>query len=275
MRSVFDYLDYRAYLKDAYEERKSERSFYSYRVMAQSLGMYPSNLFGILHGKGHLPTRCLPRAVEVLGLSGRAAEYFQLLVSQSRERSTKARADIMEKAIALRDVSRRSLEERELEYFGHWWTAVVRATLDLTAGRAEPEELASCLVPPVGAAEVRASVELLSELGLVKKASSGRLLPAEAHLTAGGKSKSIAVHAFQKQIQTLASESLDRFGPEERDVSTLTLSMGEQAFQEIRELLRECRRQIQKTVEESTSPDRVMHLSMAFFPAAHAPSRRP
>jgi hypothetical protein len=51
--------------------------------------------------------------------------------------------------------------------------------------------------------------------------------------------------------------------------------MGEQAFREIRELLRECRRQIQKKVEESTSSDRVMHLSMAFFPAAHAPSRRP
>jgi uncharacterized protein (TIGR02147 family) len=273
MKPVFDYLDYRAYLKDFYEERKSEFAFFSYRMMAESFGLFPSNVFRILHGDAHLPSRCQSRALEVLGLSGRSAEYFQLLISYARERSVKARNEILEKALALRDVSRKPLEDQELAYFDHWWVSVVRALLELTKGRAVPGELAGFLNPPVGEEEVRAALVLLEELQLVKKASSGRMLPAEAHLTAGGEAKAKAVHRFQRQILSLASESLERFPPQIRDVSTLTLSMDERAFGEIREMIRECRRQIQKRVEESTSPDRVMQLAMAFFPAAALPGR--
>lgn len=273
MKTIFEYLDYRAYLKDVYEERKSESPFYSYRVMAESFGLFPSNVFRILHGDAHLPARCQSRALEVLGLTGRSAEYFQLLIAYGREKSERARTAILEKALALRDVSRRPLEERELEYFEHWWTSVVRALLELTDGRAEPVELGASLVPAVDATEVRASLDLLKELGFVKRASSGRLLPAEPHLTAGGEAKARAVHGFQRQILSLASESLGRFPTAERDVSTLTISVDERSFGEIRELVRECRRQIQKRVEETRAPDRVMHLAMAFFPAARMPRR--
>lgn len=101
------------------------------------------------------------------------------------------------------------------------------------------------------------------------------MLPAEAHLTAGGEAKSHAVRGFQRQILSLASAALEQISPEERDISTLTLSMDENAFREIRELVRECRRQIQKRVEESRESDRVMHLAMAFFPAALTSGSKP
>lgn len=275
MKPIFEYLDYRVYLKDAYEERKSETGFYSYRLMAETFGLFPSNLFRILNGDGHLPARCQSRALEFLELSGRSAEYFLLLVAYARERSTKAKSSILEKAMTLRDVARRPLQDQELEYFAHWWTCVVRALLETTDGRAVPEELSTCLVPPVPAMDVRASLALLEELGLIKKASSGRLLPAQAHLTAGGPAKAKAVRAFQKQILALSAEAIERFPPEERDLSTLTISMDEAAFREIRELVRECRRQIQKRVEECRQPDRVMHMATALFPAAFAPVRTP
>lgn len=275
MKPVFEYLDYRAYLKDAYEERKSETPFYSYRIMAEAFGLFPSNVFRILNGDGHLPARCHSRALEILGLSGRAAEYFLLLVSYSRERSSKAKSEILEKAMTLRDVERRTLETQELEYFTHWWTSVVRALLEITDGKALPSELAKSLQPPVPEADVRASLALLTELGLVKKISSGRLLPTQAHLTAGGQAKAEAVRRFQRQILSLASEALDRFSPDERDVSTLTVSLDDVAFREIRELVRECRRQIQKRVDDCRNPDRVLHLAMAFFPAARKPGSKP
>ncbi|MEK7395044.1 MAG: TIGR02147 family protein [Fibrobacterota bacterium] len=275
MKPVFEYLDYRAYLKDAYEERKSEASFYSYRMMAESFGVFASNIFRIIHGEGHLPARCQSRALEFLGLTGRGAEYYLLLISYARERSVKAKGDILEKAMSLRDVERRPIEGKELEYFSHWWTVVLRALLEITEGRAVPAELSKCLTPPVPTADVEASLNLLTELGLVKKASSGRLLPTQAHLTAGGPAKAQAVRKFQSQILALASEALERFKPEDRDISTLTLSLDENAFREIRELVRECRRQIQKRVEECHHSDRVLHLAMAFFPAALAPTRKP
>jgi len=270
MKSVFDYLDYRDLLKDAYEERKATSPLFSYRIMAEYFGLDSSNIFRMLQKDLHLPARCHPRAIEFLGLSGRAADYFLLLTAYARERSSNARQEILEKALALRDVARRHLADQELAIFRDWWVVAIRCFLEVVDGRVRADEIASRLSPSIPAADVNKALDTLQELGLVKKVSSGRLVQTEAHLTAGGEEKTEAIRHFQRQILSLASESLERFPKDHRDVSTLTLTVDRDAFLEIREMLRECRRQIQKRVEDSKNPDRVMQLAMAFFPLAPA-----
>lgn len=275
MRSVFEYLDYRDLLKDAYEHRKAASPLFSYRIMAELFGLDASYMFRVLQKDQHLPARCQPRAVEFLDLAGRGAEYFLLLVAYARERGRKARQEILEKALALRDVSRRELEDRELEVLRDWWVPVVRSLLEVVEGRRQPEEISARLSPSIPAAEVSKAFDLLLDLGLVRKTASGGLVLAESHLTAGGEKRSLAVRQFQRQILDLASGSLDRHPAVHRDVSTLTLAVDQDAYVEIREMLRECRRQIQKRVEDAPRPDRVMQLAMAFFPVSVVPDGSP
>ena len=271
MKSVFDYLDYREILKDAFEEKKAETPFFSYRMMAEITGLTTSNVFRVLNGEIHLPARCQSRAVEFLGLTGRAAEYFLLLISYARERRVKSRREILEKAMSLRDVARRELGDRELAYLRDWWVVAIRSLLEVTDGRAIPSDLSKRLNPAIPEKNVTAALDLLKELGLVKKASSGRLVLADPHLTAAGtERKGAAVRHLQAQILALASEALERYPRDERDISTLTIAVDGQAFRMIRETIRECRRQIQKQVEEVKRPDRVMELAVAFFPVAPA-----
>jgi uncharacterized protein (TIGR02147 family) len=271
MHSIFEYLDYRDLLKDAFEQRKVERPLYGYRMLAEELGQDTSNVFRIIQKDAHLPARCQSRAIEFLGLSGRSAEYFVLLIAYARERNTKARQEILEKAMALRDVESRQLAAKEIAYFRDWWVVAVRSLLEVVEGRSQASLLAGRLRPQVGEAEIEKSLDLLLELGLVKKASSGRLVLSEAHLNAGGAEMTQAVRGFQRQILSLASESLERFPKEQRDLSTLTFAVNHATFVEIREMLREFRQQLQKLVEDSPRPDRVMQLSIAFFPLAPAP----
>lgn len=267
MRPIFDYLDYRELLKDAMEERKASQSSYSHRMMAEALGLHTSNVFRILGKEAHLPARCQSRAVEFLGLNERSSAYFLLLVAYARERNTAARQDILEKAMALRDVNRLELGEKELGYFRDWWVSAVRGVLELVDGRANPAEIARKLKPEVSEAQVGAALELLLELGLVKKGSSGRLLVGEPHLgVAPGDQKAQAVREYQKQVLSLASSALDRFPPRDRDVTTLTLAVDSTGFERIREILRECRTQIRKSSDSAKKPDRVMQMAMAYFP---------
>lgn len=270
MRSIFEYLDYRDLLKDAFEEKKAASPLYSYRMMAEALGQDTSNIFRILQKDAHLPARCQSRAIEYLNLTGRSAEYFVQLIAYAREKNPQARHDILEKAMALRDVANRQLSEHELAYFRDWWIVALRSLLEVVNGQVNPAALAQRLSPPIQEADVVKSLDMLLELGLVKKASSGRLVLSDAHLNAGGDEKTQAVRHFQRQILALASESLERFPREQRDVSTLTIAVDQNAFIEIREMLREFRQQVQKRVEEAPRPDRVMQMSMAFFPLAPA-----
>lgn len=275
MKPVFEYLDYRVYMKDAFDERKAHSPLYSYRALAELLGLDTSNIFRILHQEAHLPTRCHPKAVEFLGITGRSAEYFLLLIAYARERRSKARTEILEKALSLRDVATRNLEENELAYFRDWWVVAIRSLLEVMDGNAVPSEISRRLVPKVPEDEVSKALKLLQELGLVKKAASDRLILADAHLTSGGHKKTQAVRHFQRQVLSLAAESLERFPREDRDVSSLTFAVDAQAFIEIREILRECRREIQTRIEESKKPSQVFQLAMALFPLSSHPVKTP
>ena len=66
----------------------------------------------------------------------------------------------------------------------------------------------------------------------------------------------------------MASNALDNIPVDERNISTLTLSVDQTCFDDLGEMLREFRRLVQKRVDGAKNSDRVMQLSMAFYPIA-------
>lgn len=274
MQSVFEYLDYRDLLKDHYEKCKAEVAYFSYRMMADQIGIDASYLFRILQKDYHLPHQHVPRTLEILGLTGRPAEYFQMLISYARARGNRAKQEILEKALALRDIGRRSLAESEVALFRDWWVPAIRCLVEVVDGRSNPVELARRVEPPITEEQARKAVELLLEIGLLGKGPGGRLQLRDAHLSAGGPEKAVAVREYQSKILMLARDALGSIPVSERDVSTLTFAVDSNAFMEIREMLRECRRQIQKRVDECPDPDRVIQLAIACFPVAPAEKKK-
>jgi len=268
MASVFDVTDYRDLLQSYYEERKAQMPLYSYRMLGIKLGLDASQLFRILQKEQHLPARCVPVAKELLGLAGRAAEYFELLIAASRSRTQQKKQELLDKAFALRDVRRRELNQQELKFLSEWWIATVRAYLEVSQGHADAKKIAQSLIPPIQEQQVREALDLLKDLGMVKRLPSEKLALTDAHLTVSGPEKAQAVRQFQKQVMQLGANSLDQIPVTERDVSTLTMAVNQECLDDLKEMSREFRRQVQKRVEECTQPDRIMHLNMALFPVA-------
>ena len=268
MVTFSDIADYRDFLKDYYERRKAEMPFYSYRMMGDKLGLDSSYLYRVLQKKQHLPAHALQAAKEILALSGREAEYFDLLFSAAVSKDKAKKEELMAKALSLRDVERHSLQAAELKLLENWWIPAVRAYLDLNGGVVNVKQIAKDICPPITEDQVNEAIEILKEVGLVKKLASGRLALTDAHLTVGGPEKAQAVRKFQRQVLALASDSLDNVPVTERNVSTLTLSVDQSCFEDLGEMLREFRRLVQKRVDEAKNSDRVMQLSMAFYPVA-------
>lgn len=268
MVTFSDIADYRDFLKDYYDRKKVEMPFYSYRMMGDKLGLDSSYLYRVLQKKQHLPAHALPAAKDILALSGREAEYFDLLFSAAVTKDKNKREEIMAKALALRDVDRHSLQAAELKLLENWWIPAVRAYLDLNGGVVNIKQIAREICPPITEAQAQEAIDTLLEVGLVKKMASGRLALTEAHLTVGGPEKRAAIGKFQKQVLALASDSIDNLPAEERNISTLTLSVDQACFDDLRDMLREFRRLVQKRVDSAKNTDRVMQLSMAFYPVA-------
>lgn len=270
MPALFDDIDYRKILREHYHRRKEAMPLYSYRMMGQKLGVDGSHLFRILQGINHLPVRCVPAAKELLELSGRSAEYFDLLVAAGRTVKQSKKEELLKKAYALRDVERTALDSSEMKFLSNWYIPVIWSYLEVSEGKINLKEIAARLVPSITIKEVEEALEILKNLGFVRKLSSEKYGLFQSHLTISGQEKAAAIRKFQLQNLQHAMESIERFLPEDRDISTLTIAVDANCFADLREMSREFRRQVQKRVEECATPDRVLQLNLSLFPRVAA-----
>jgi len=266
VKPVFEYLDYRVYLKDFYDERKERHGYFSYRYFGDKVGIDPSYLLKVVLKSRHLSETSVPRVCAYCGLDGTEAEYFSTLVYFAKARSQSESKLLFEKLLSTRYVKSRSLVEQQYEYFRIWYHPVVRSVLEYFDFKDDFALLGKQLSPPISAKEARASVRLLEQLALIRKNDEGRYRLTEMAVTTGEEWQSAAIAAFQEQTIRLSQEAVDRHGRQHRDISTVTMNINVADFEEIRERITEFRRSIISFVNDNTDPDRTYQLNIQFFP---------
>lgn len=92
MTDVFDYLDFRQYLRDYYAARKAGNPSFSYENFARKAGLKSKGmLHDIMGGKRNLTRDSLYKVAEACGLAGEALVYFENLVAYGQSKSLKER----------------------------------------------------------------------------------------------------------------------------------------------------------------------------------------
>jgi uncharacterized protein (TIGR02147 family) len=90
--SIYDYLDFRAYLRDYYAMQKKRTRFFSYRYFAQKADFSSHNVLKqVIEGQRNIALKSIPKFVKALNHLPREGEYFKLLVlyCQSKNESEK------------------------------------------------------------------------------------------------------------------------------------------------------------------------------------------
>lgn len=268
MPTIYDYTDYRDAIRDFYLEKKKSNSKYSYSVLGLAIGLNASHVFCVVEKKRNLPVRCVPAIKKLLGLTGRAAQYFDLLLAASRTKSEKTREEILAKASLLRDVKKHYLQEKEQKYLSDWWTPVIRALIEVNQGRINAKEIAETLEPNIGEDKVQESINLLQELGFIQPLGNGLVKLADAHINISGEERAQAIRNFQANVMQIGARSLNAIPPEDRDISTLTMAVDQKGFEDIKNMLQEFRKEVQVRVDKCRKPTRVLQMNLAMFPVA-------
>jgi len=71
--SIYSYFDYRDFLRDNFAERKAHNQKYSYRAIADKIGINSATLIRILNGKRNLSRNILPKFLQFLKLKKKEA----------------------------------------------------------------------------------------------------------------------------------------------------------------------------------------------------------
>ena len=271
MQRIEDYLDYRDFLSDFYHERKAQSPFYSYRVFAMQVNMDTSYLAKVIMKKRHIANKSIPVVARYCGLTVRNADFFETLVHFGKAKTDQQSRVYFEKLLSLKEAPSSTLFEKQYEYYTKWYYSAIRSVIEYFDFQGDYTLLGKQLNPPIGVREAKKAVLLLKSLGLIKKDDNGRYRLTEAAITTGQQWHSAAINAFQEETIGLAREALARHLKNSRDISTITMAVNAEQFEEIRERIREFRSSLIKYINEDTNPDRVYHMNMQLVPLTIIP----
>lgn len=266
MVNVFDYYDYRKFLRDSYEKMHSKDVKFSYRFIQNKTGIDPGFLVKVFNGQKSLPEKAIPRFIKLLKLGNRQSEYFTDLVFYGRAKSDIQKKSFFEKLISYKEPGCRVIETDLYEFYNKWYYTAIRELIGIYPFSGNFDELAGLLVPQISISEAREAVKLLERLGLISKDQHGRYSQTDRFITTGEKCKKNATRTFHKETIQLASDALERIPQEMRDISTITATLSADGFSKLKNKMTEFRNEILKIVQEEKNATGVYHLNFQLFP---------
>jgi uncharacterized protein (TIGR02147 family) len=276
MVNIFDFYDYQKYLRAFYEKRKSADQNFSYRFIQQHVGIDPGYLLKVFQGKKELTDRFVPKFIALLKLGKRESEYFLLMLKFGRSKKNSEIKRYFEQMLAFVDLSSNKVDVDKYEFYQKWYYTAVRESVGIIHFKEDYEELGRMVDPPIRPAEAKKAIDLLARLDFIRKNSEGFYEVTSRFISTGEEWRSIAIRTFQRETLGLAQEALDRFPKEERDISTVTVSLSADGLAKARECLARCRKEMMEIAHKDLDVSRSYHVNFSLFPITKsAPEVRP
>jgi len=272
---VFRYLDYRVFLADFYRAKK--RRGFSYRAFSRSAKLgAPNYLKLVIDGERNLTKAMAVRFAQACGLQGDAADYFTRLVEFNQAPNADARNASYER---LADFGRyrqaQKLELAQSAYHAKWYLPAIRELCASPHFREDPEWLASVLRPAIKPKEAKQAVELLLELGLLKRDPAGRLQQTSAVVSTGPQTHSMNIRNYHAEMMRLATQAIELVPAAERDITSLTLCLSQDGFTRLKQRIQAFRRELIEFADRETERGQALQLNFQLFPLSTAITPQP
>jgi uncharacterized protein (TIGR02147 family) len=128
MERIEYYTDFRAYLKDYYEDRKRRLPAFSYRYFCMKGGIKSPTLYKeIVEGKRNLTSKTMAQFAKGMGLSSTDEEYFYTLVHFNQSKNSEEKRRHLEHMRGLRRKVHQEVVPLDFyEYYSCWHYPVLR-----------------------------------------------------------------------------------------------------------------------------------------------------
>ncbi|MDR2580655.1 MAG: TIGR02147 family protein [Fibromonadaceae bacterium] len=265
MPSIFAYSDYRAFMRDAFSEKKASSRF-SWREFAKRAG-YASPVFLklVAEEKSSLSEQGIERVGLALGLTNKEQAFFRLLVPFTHETNNAKKQKLFNEMRKIAATCKSCiLEANQYDYYKEWHHSVIR---ELAPNVSSESEIAKLLVPKIPLPQIKASLALLLKLGLLETDSNGKYHQTNKHLTTGENISSMAVRKHHENMGTLAVAALEGILKEERDISGITMGLSKEGFEALKAEIANFRRKVKEIASASESEEEAVYrINLQLFP---------
>ncbi len=272
MKPIFEYIDYRQFLKDYFEEQKANCAYFSFGYFAKKAGFKSRDfIYRVMKGQKNISQSSLLKIVQALELSQQEIEFFQNLVGFNQATKSGERDFYYKKMLSInkarytRNMSQR-LELNQYEFLSKWYHTAIRSLIDLYEFRGDFAWLGKKLSPNISTSKAKKSIAMMESIGLIKKEESGRYIVANRALSTGEDIMRGATDKMFQEFLNLALNAIEEIPGKERNISGITLGINKEDYQVINDRITRFRKEIAEIANASENADRVYQLNFQIFP---------
>jgi uncharacterized protein (TIGR02147 family) len=269
---IFDYIDYREFLKAMFAYKKQTTPSYSYRFFSRMAGFSSPNFLKlVMEGQRNLTNTSIAGIAKGFKLKKPERDFFENLVFMNQATDHSERDHYYRKMIAAKSHGKvKSIETARYEYFSRWYLPVIRELVIFGDRKMTAEQIAEKLYPAVRVKDVETALRRLESLGLIFKDEKGQWQQADSLLSTGPEVQSLLITNFHKEMIRLAEESITRHEAKTRDITALTISMKKNRMAELKQKIADFRKDILKEFATDEDSDQVMQINIQAFPLTKA-----
>jgi uncharacterized protein (TIGR02147 family) len=266
--NIYDYSDYRFLLKDYYAYQKETSRSFSFRYFALRTGVSASVLNDITAGRRRLSLPIMQKYAIAMKLNPKETEYFGAVVQFVNSKSNDEKNQHFSRMMRLRGNSAiKFIDEGQYEFFRYWYYSAVREMVTLSDFKEDFEWIANKCFPHITAAQAKKSIEVMLQLGILRRGQGGKLEPADAVISSEYEMKSFVLRNFHIGMLDLAKEAQGRFEPNEREISSLTLGVSQKCYERIKERIRTFKQEIlNMVIDDTADSETVCQCNFQLFP---------
>ena len=168
---VFDYLDYREFLKDFYQHKKSLNPTFSLAVFSQKAGLVTRNyLKRVIDGERPLTSESIPKFCLGLGLGVKEKVYFEALVNFNQTKDNDSKKHYFSALTQATENVRGSAVEvvrDQFEVYKNWYILPVRELVLLKDFEEDPHYIVKKMKNKISKKEAVDAIDVLLRVGLL------------------------------------------------------------------------------------------------------------
>lgn len=265
---VFEYTDYRAFLRECYVALKKTAPYFSYRYFAKAAGFSTSNFYKLVaDGKRNLSQDGIGKFAKALKLKVREERYFRLLVSHNQAKTPQERDFFLKQILRINRVKTlKPLSQAQYDYYSHWFLLALRELVARPDFVNDPHWIAKQFVSPVSAKEISEGLTTLLKLDLIKQRDDGRYEQTHTVITSKDGLTGQAIANYHQEMIRMGIDAVTRFPAEEREISTLTIGTSHERVQKLKKMIQEFQNELMHELESPDIVEEVIQLNFQLFP---------
>lgn len=274
---IFNYFDCRDFLRDIFNEYKKAHRDFNYRSFALDAGIKdPTYLNRVINRKRNLTPNYIPNICSFFKLTPSQARYFETLVAFSNTKDPDQKEELLKKILSLRySKETYRIEDKKLHFYQKWYYPLIRELVTVVDFQEDYNLLARLCKPRITAVQAQGAVNYLLKNNFIVKNPDATYSQTHQVITTGPEVNSTVLRKYYHQIMKHYLEAIDTEKREDRDITSLTLSVSEYLFRRMKKEIQNFRKQLLAMAkEEKKPPERVCLIGFHMIPRSERVNKK-